>query len=135
MTGGVDQVDEESVSNGLLGDHSDVLLGKLEVEGDGGRLDGDTSLLLVVSEEEKVEKTVRLDFSRAKKRRLQTHRVSMNRVSPALAEAMIPALATRESERVDFPWSTGAAKVDKQVRDGAMGRGEKSGGQKTHRGQ
>lgn len=52
--------------------------------------------------------------------------MSMNRVSPALAEAMIPALATRESERVDFPWSTGAAKVDEQVRDGTMGRGEKS---------
>ena len=32
----------------------------------------------------------------------------MNRVSPALAEAMIPALETSESVKVDFPWSTWA---------------------------
>lgn len=33
-------------------------------------------------------------------------RVSVKRVSPALALAMIPALETRESVRVDLPWST-----------------------------
>lgn len=33
-------------------------------------------------------------------------RVSVKRVSPARAEAMMPALDTRESVRVDFPWST-----------------------------
>jgi hypothetical protein len=32
--------------------------------------------------------------------------VSVNLVSPALAPAMIPAFDTRESVRVDFPWST-----------------------------
>lgn len=37
-----------------------------------------------------------------------THRVSVNRMSPALAPAMIPALETSESVRVDFPWSTWA---------------------------
>lgn len=35
-------------------------------------------------------------------------RVSVNRVSPARAEAMIPALHTRESVSVDLPWSTWA---------------------------
>lgn len=30
-------------------------------------------------------------------------RVSVNRVSPALAPAIMPALETRESVRVDFP--------------------------------
>lgn len=30
----------------------------------------------------------------------------MNRISPALEEAIIPAFETRESVRVDFPWST-----------------------------
>ncbi len=33
-------------------------------------------------------------------------RVSVKRVSPAREEAMIPALDTRESVSVDFPWST-----------------------------
>ena len=32
--------------------------------------------------------------------------VSVYRVSPAFAPAMIPAFETRESVRVDFPWST-----------------------------
>lgn len=32
--------------------------------------------------------------------------VSVKRMSPAFAEAMIPAFETRESVRVDFPWST-----------------------------
>lgn len=35
-------------------------------------------------------------------------RVSVKRVSPARDEAMMPALDTRESVRVDFPWSTWA---------------------------
>lgn len=35
-------------------------------------------------------------------------RVSVKRVSPALAPAMIPALETSESVKVDFPWSTWA---------------------------
>ena len=34
--------------------------------------------------------------------------VSVALVSPALAAAMIPAFATRESVRVDLPWSTWA---------------------------
>lgn len=41
-------------------------------------------------------------------RSCSSFRVSVNRVSPALAPAMIPALDTRESVRVDFPWSTWA---------------------------
>jgi hypothetical protein len=39
---------------------------------------------------------------------LCTYRVSVNRISPALAPAMIPALETKESVRVDLPWSTWA---------------------------
>ena len=35
-------------------------------------------------------------------------RVSVKRASPALAEAIMPALDTRESVRVDLPWSTWA---------------------------
>lgn len=35
-------------------------------------------------------------------------RVSVKRVSPALAPAIIPAFDTRESVNVDFPWSTWA---------------------------
>ena len=49
VTGGVDQVDQELVTVGLLLDIGDVFLLELEVHGDGGRLDSDTSLLLVVS--------------------------------------------------------------------------------------
>jgi hypothetical protein len=32
--------------------------------------------------------------------------VSVKRISPAFDDAMIPALDTRESVRVDLPWST-----------------------------
>ena len=32
--------------------------------------------------------------------------VSVNRTSPAFAEAIIPAFETSESVKVDFPWST-----------------------------
>lgn len=39
-------------------------------------------------------------------RSFSSSRVSVNRISPALDEAMIPAFETRESVRVDFPWST-----------------------------
>lgn len=49
MTGGVDQVDQELVTVSLLLDVRNVLLVHLEVHGDGGGLDSDTSLLLVVS--------------------------------------------------------------------------------------
>ena len=41
-------------------------------------------------------------------RSCSSFRVSVKRVSPALELAMIPALLTRESVRVDFPWSTWA---------------------------
>jgi hypothetical protein len=37
---------------------------------------------------------------------LYTYRVSVNRMSPALEPAIIPALDTKESVRVDLPWST-----------------------------
>ena len=37
-------------------------------------------------------------------------RVSVKRCSPALAAEMIPARWTRESVRVDFPWSTSPRK-------------------------
>lgn len=39
-------------------------------------------------------------------RSFSSSRVSVNRMSPALADAMIPAFETRESVKVDFPWST-----------------------------
>jgi len=39
-------------------------------------------------------------------RSCSSFRVSVNRVSPALDEAMMPALLTRESVNVDLPWST-----------------------------
>jgi hypothetical protein len=37
-----------------------------------------------------------------------TNRVSVNLISPAFAPAIIPALETNESVKVDFPWSTWA---------------------------
>lgn len=37
-------------------------------------------------------------------------RVSVNRASPAFAAEMIPARWTRESVRVDLPWSTKGSK-------------------------
>ncbi len=39
-------------------------------------------------------------------RSFSSSRVSVKRTSPAFALAMIPAFETRESVRVDFPWST-----------------------------
>ena len=39
-------------------------------------------------------------------RSCSSFRVSVNRCSPAFAAEMIPARWTRESVRVDFPWST-----------------------------
>ena len=39
-------------------------------------------------------------------RSCSSFRVSVKRVSPARAEAMMPAFDTSESVRVDFPWST-----------------------------
>lgn len=41
-------------------------------------------------------------------RSCSSFRVSVKRVSPARAEAMMPALHTRESVSVDLPWSTWA---------------------------
>lgn len=41
-------------------------------------------------------------------RSCSSFRVSVNLVSPAFAPAMIPALLTRESVKVDLPWSTWA---------------------------
>jgi len=49
VTGRVDQVDQELVSLGLLGDISNVLLGQLKVHRDGGGLDGDTTVNLVLT--------------------------------------------------------------------------------------
>ena len=48
MTGRIDQVDQELVLLGLDGDVLEILwVAELGEEGDGGRLDGDTTLLLV----------------------------------------------------------------------------------------
>lgn len=47
VTGRIDQVDQELGTVGLLLDVGNVLLGELEEHGDGGRLDGDTTLLLI----------------------------------------------------------------------------------------
>lgn len=50
VTGGIDQVDQEVVLVDLDGDVLEVLLVlKLSVQGDGGRLDGHTTLLFVGS--------------------------------------------------------------------------------------
>lgn len=39
-------------------------------------------------------------------RSFSSSRVSVNRMSPAFADAMIPAFDTSESVSVDLPWST-----------------------------
>jgi len=45
----IDQVDQELVSVGLLLDIIDILLGERKVHGDGGRLDGNSSVNLVLT--------------------------------------------------------------------------------------
>lgn len=81
MTWRVNEVDEEARAILALLNEVQVVLGELIEEGDGSGLDGDAALLLIL-------------------------RVSVKRVSPARAEAMMPALHTRESVNVDLPWST-----------------------------
>jgi hypothetical protein len=49
VTGRVNQVDKELVANGLLLDLLDIIVGHLTVKRDSGRLDGNTSLLLILS--------------------------------------------------------------------------------------
>ena len=49
MTGRVDQVDQKLVTLGLLGDIGNVLFSELKVHRDGGRLDGDTTVNLVLT--------------------------------------------------------------------------------------
>ena len=51
MAGGVNEVDEEAVAVllALLLDEGHVGVGHLEVHGDGGGLDGDAALLLVLA--------------------------------------------------------------------------------------
>lgn len=120
MTGRVDQVNQELVTCraisvnrtscsdskskltlGLLLDLSNIILVKGEVHRDGSGLDGDTTINLVLT----ILFVSILPFFFPSEQ-IITYRVSVNRISPALEEAMIPALETRESVRVDFPWST-----------------------------
>jgi hypothetical protein len=49
VTRGIDQVDQELVTIGLLGDISDILLDQLKVHGNGGTLDGNTTLLFIIT--------------------------------------------------------------------------------------
>jgi hypothetical protein len=49
VTWGIDQVNQERVTNGLLLDILDIIVNDLGVKGDGGRLDSDTTLLLILS--------------------------------------------------------------------------------------
>lgn len=50
VSGGVDQVDQELVTLDMLGDILEILLiGKMSVQGDGSGLDGNTSVLLVLT--------------------------------------------------------------------------------------
>jgi hypothetical protein len=49
VTGRIDQIDQELVTVGLLNDILDILFGEREVHGDGGRLDGDSSVNLILS--------------------------------------------------------------------------------------
>lgn len=86
--------------NPYLGNILEIfLIWEMGVQRDGGRLDGDTSFLLVLAcicESTKME--LLHCFSSSK---------GYTNASPALAAEMIPARWTRESVKVDFPWSTG----------------------------
>lgn len=114
MTGGVDQVDQEVVADGLLA--LDVLgilrLGEGGVQGDGSRLDGDTTCLgsahlsLPATLRTGREPGDRTGTRGQNIRSCSSARVSVARASPAFPVEMIPALASRESVRVDLPWST-----------------------------
>lgn len=75
-----------------------LLIWQMGIQRDGGRLDGDTSFLLVLAgicKSATIELLNRLFASKG-----------YTNASPALAAEMIPARWTRESVRVDFPWST-----------------------------
>ena len=70
------------------------------VQGDGSRLDSDTSLLLVLSCIGEPPLYLLVCTSCLTE--------SFTYASPAFAAEMIPARCTRESVRVDLPWSTWA---------------------------
>ena len=108
MTRRVDQVDQEVVAVSLLS--LDVLgvlrLGQGGVQGDGSRLDSDTTCFrsahfVVAGSLMDGTETRGKDV-----RSCSSARVSVARASPAFPVEMIPALASRESVRVDLPWST-----------------------------
>lgn len=49
MTWRIDEIDQELVSIGFLRDVRNIVVAHVSVEGDGSRLDGDTTLLLIIS--------------------------------------------------------------------------------------
>jgi len=58
--------------------------------------------------------------------------VSVNRTSPAFAEAIIPAFETSESVRVDFPWSTGMMRSTELRNADEIKRHDHTVGDNTH---
>lgn len=82
MAGRVDEVDEEARAILALLNEVQIVLRELIEE-------GEMAVDLIVMQ-----------------RSCSSLRMSVKRVSPAPAEAMMPALHTRESFSVDLPWST-----------------------------
>lgn len=106
VTGRVDQVDQEVVAVGLLVlDVLDVLrLGESGVQGDGSGLDCDTTYSKELAYSGFAHFVhVRHGGGRENVRSCSSARVSVARASPAFPVEMIPALARRESVRVDLP--------------------------------
>jgi hypothetical protein len=98
----VDEIDQELSTGGLLLDLNgrQVLIGNFEVPGDYA------SAKVTPTRQSRffyIEIAVLLIVM---PRSFSSCLVSMYRALPALAWAMIPALETRESVRVDLPWST-----------------------------
>lgn len=84
-----------------LGDILEIIwVWKVGIQGDGSGLDSDASLLFVLSciGESAIDLSTAIASMRG---RGKTY------ASPALAAEMIPARWTRESVKVDLPWSTG----------------------------
>jgi len=109
VTRRVDQVDEEVVACEEEGDR--VSLAALDdMVAEGGRGDAPSFFCLIsprssLGSSKYIEMAVDLMVM---PRSCSSARVSIARWSPALAEAMMPALDRSESVRVDLPWSTWA---------------------------
>lgn len=100
MTGRIDQVDQELVTLGLLGDIGDVVFSQLKVHRDGGRLDGDTSVDLVLTVERGAGSTHDTTHSSYRVSKFSHFLECANKVGgnlPSISKPHITRLGTRDN--------------------------------------